>query len=559
MVKKTFTQLNFGSQLFFGILLLLGFVFLFKIYLNTGLPSTHDGNNHLIRFANYKLALKELQFPPRWAPNLLNHYGYPVFNFNYPLANILSIPFSIFKISYELTFKIITLASFIFGLIGLRNWLRLLKVKNNIIYLALTSYLINPYVINLLYFRGNIGEIMALNLFIWLMYLTELIKHQHNFHHQHNLWLGICLFSLFLISHNVTVLFGIPIIFSYGLAKKLSVRQFLTLSKYLIFGIGFSLWFWLPALLEKNQTILNNADLSLLYLQYFPTFNQLINSPLSFGFSYASPVDGLSASIGSLLVVVLVLFFINLLANLITKHKIKISQQLTVILGMIFVFTLLQFRMTAAIWQLIPLANFIQFPWRLSLFIAALFPVAFSLIVPKNQLILRASIVIIIWQLIILSKLQPISYSTASNEVYDTSIETTSTISENMSKTFTYDYFQNNELNLDIIEGQGKVLINNWQGSRRKYDLFLTQKSLIVEPTMNFSGWETYANQQKITYTDSKIIGGRIAYWLDKGDYHIETRFTQNTWPRKIGNTVFIITAFITSYFIIKQWPHKNF
>jgi hypothetical protein len=48
-----------------------------RVYLSSEFPYTHDGENHLARFANYKLALKQGQFPPRLAPNLLNGYSYP--------------------------------------------------------------------------------------------------------------------------------------------------------------------------------------------------------------------------------------------------------------------------------------------------------------------------------------------------------------------------------------------------------------------------------------------------------------------------------------------------
>ncbi len=93
------------------LLLLASFSFLIKPYLNDKFPYTHDGENHLARFANYKLAVKQGQIPPRFAPNLVNRYGYPVFNYNYPLANLASLPLSLFKLNYELSFKIIALAS----------------------------------------------------------------------------------------------------------------------------------------------------------------------------------------------------------------------------------------------------------------------------------------------------------------------------------------------------------------------------------------------------------------------------------------------------------------
>ena len=58
-----------------------------------GFPYTHDGENHLARIANYAVALRQGQFPPRWAPSFWAGYGYPVFNFNYPLLNIAAVPF----------------------------------------------------------------------------------------------------------------------------------------------------------------------------------------------------------------------------------------------------------------------------------------------------------------------------------------------------------------------------------------------------------------------------------------------------------------------------------
>src|SRR5260370_42055205 len=89
-----------------------------RVYVHAGFPYTHDGENHLARFANYMLAVRELQFPPRWAPNLFSHFGYPVFNFNYPLANILSLPFSLARLNYELTFKILAISAVFFGVVG---------------------------------------------------------------------------------------------------------------------------------------------------------------------------------------------------------------------------------------------------------------------------------------------------------------------------------------------------------------------------------------------------------------------------------------------------------
>src|SRR5579859_2209261 len=94
------------------------------VYFHSGFPYTHDGENHLARFASYILSIHEHQIPPRFASNLFNHYGYPVFNFNYPLANMLSLPFSYAHIHYEITFKVIVVLAILFGIFGSKIWMK---------------------------------------------------------------------------------------------------------------------------------------------------------------------------------------------------------------------------------------------------------------------------------------------------------------------------------------------------------------------------------------------------------------------------------------------------
>ena len=55
-----------SPTLFFFIFILIYFLPYFRV----GLPVTHDGENHVARFAQYYLALKQGQFPPRLAPTL---------------------------------------------------------------------------------------------------------------------------------------------------------------------------------------------------------------------------------------------------------------------------------------------------------------------------------------------------------------------------------------------------------------------------------------------------------------------------------------------------------
>lgn len=507
-------------------------------YFNPSFPYTHDGENHLARFANYKLALKEGQFPPRFAPNLLNHYGYPVFNYNYPLANILSVPFSAVKLNYELTFKILVLAFVVLGLVGANLWLKQLgfATKNRV--LALLALGFSPYLSNLIYFRGNIGELMALMIFPWLTYLIEAAKPQSLVKKFWPLIGQTLLWTMFFLSHNIMVLFGTPLLIAYALIK---YQRRLVEQKRLIFGFGsgllLSLWFWLPALVEKNLVILENATLSKGYLDHFPTFEQLLFAPLRFGFSVPGSVDTLSFQVG-------LIFVISLILASLSFWRIQ-SQTIRLLVLLGWGLFVLQLAFTKPVWSVVPLSNFIQFPWRLSFFLILVTLPVIAWVAEnlgrKTKILL---LILLVWQILNVVRLRPADYFHRDIITYDVFPASTSTANENLPQNFRFEYFAGEDWQptARLLTGEGSVDVNWWRGSHRAYLLNLETDAILVEPTAYFAGWQTWANNEVVTYIDSATIGGRLAYELPAGHYQIQTRFTQNTPSRQIGNGLSLIT-----------------
>jgi hypothetical protein len=550
-MKRFFKTLPQSTLYSFGICLVffLGLaVFIPKPYFSTQFPYTHDGENHLARFANYKIALREGQFPPRFAPNLVNHYGYPVFNYNYPLANILSTPFSILKINYEITFKIIVFGFVIFALLSIDRWLKLLGFEKKARLFSLALFSTTPYLISAITFRGNIGEIMALCLLPGIFWIVERSQKKLK---KKELFLAIIIWTMFFLSHNVTVLFGTPLVILYALfrfGRKLSHHKLWVMS--MMSGIGLSLWFWLPAVLEKNLIILDQADLSKNFVGQFPTFNQLLFSPLEFGFSKIGSLDSLSFSLGLVQILVFILGGILLI-------KKKMSQKLKFFWIIILVFILSQLSFTSFLWEIIPLANFIQFPWRLSLFIGILILPLGAFIFEKSQLHFKALLLFLVFvQVLGILRLKPADYFHKDNLTYDRFFASTSTANENMSKEFTFEYFGDDDWRptAKIISGDEAGVVENikWTGSEHLYNVSVEQKSTIIEPTMNFAGWETRVDGELIEHKNDEEIRGRIGFELKPGKHKIETKFTQNTWPRIAGNGASILTGLILIlYFII--------
>lgn len=518
-----------------------------RYFFHNGVPVTHDGNNHLIRFANYKVAVRELQIPPRLAPNLVNRYGYPVFDFNYPLANIMSLPFSILGFSYEFSFKFIFIFAVFMAFWGANLFLREKGFSRKSRIFSLLVFALNPYIVTSIIYRGNIGEVMAWGILPWIFYFLNKIKQSQKILEPNFFLLTVFLMALFL-AHNISAFFACILIFFYLLFS--FAKDFKAWKKFLlsfIWSFAMALWFWLPAIAEKNLITLDGVDLTVNYYKHFPSLSQLLRLPIHFGYSYPGYVDSMSLGLGALQLILSISAIVYLFKNKAKKNLVFFIALLVLFLG--------QLSISRPLYDLIPFADFIQFPWRLALlFSIVLLPIAALIFDKSNKVWKSLLVVILLLQLAQFLSLKPIDYRHKNDIDYEADGDTTSVNRENMPKTFVYDHFSEAHEPILILRGNGSINVQDFFGSYRHYSLDLQEKSVIVESTAYFAGWETTANGQKIQYIDDKEIGGRIAYELEAGHYEIASRFTQNTPSRLIGNSVSAVALFVFALFILFSW-----
>jgi hypothetical protein len=522
-----------------------------KVFFHSGFPYTHDGENHLARFANYALAIREGQFPPRLAPNLLNHFTYPVFNYNYPLANILSLPGSVLKINYEVTFKIIALTAIISLGIGVDLWLASTGFSSSARWLSLAGLFSTPFLINTIWFRGNIGELSALALIPWVFWLIEKWRTSLKISWQNLFFLGLTLVAVAL-AHNIGAIMIFPTVLGYAALRLKSWQKWISFTLVWLWAILATLWFWLPALMEKSLIVLDQAKFFQEYARHFATWSELFFAPLQFGFSVPGSVDTLSFNLGLVTTISIILVGLKLTAEHLILRQIKKNNTddgailiavLTVCcLGLIW----LETSSSWWFWQFFKPLSYVQFPWRLTLLITILvLPLTASLLdwakqTQQRWLKLTLGLVVILswWPV---SQLKAVDYFHRTNQDYEAFSQTTSTLNENLPKQFTYQNIAEWQPTPQLLSGSGTISVQKWRGSHRFYTLDLTESATIVEPSIIFAGFETTANHQKVEYVDNDVVKGRLAYVLPQGHYLIETKFTQNTWPRIIGNSLSIM------------------
>jgi hypothetical protein len=218
---------------------------------------------------------------------------------------------------------------------------------------------------------------------------------------------------------------------------------------------------------------------------------------------------------------------------------------------------------SSALWELNTQLSLIQFPWRWLLITPIVLVIGFvtsvSSYIKKNALAVvtvnRVLVIILlpllVMQLISIARYSPADTFTKNNEDYEVFTMTTSTQNENMPRTFHYadigDWQPTPTIISPTSEDSYYITVIAWNGSKRTYSIVNTEPVLVAEPTMYFPGWKTkittgeeskFISLQESTQEYESELQGRIGFLLQPGNHTITTKFTQDTWPRTVGNTI---------------------
>ena len=374
---------------------------------------------------------------------------------------------------------------------------------------------------------------------------------------------NILLWTGWWLVHNVMAVFGWPILFLAALMNQ--NFKFNNLKKYLLLGLislFASLWFWLPALAELNlisaghSQIVSNSSSHLLRL------GQLFFGQTQFGFSRTGSIDDISFALGILQTCILVLGLSLLIFKIIFRQKKKKGRDILLpLLAVAVVLLIFQLTVTKDIWIYFKPLQIIQFPWRLGFFI----PVFLSVLAVyiwqnlNSKLLKLLFILLSFGQIFQLIHIKPEALVHQSNADWDAFPESTTTNNEDKPETFKYLLIGDWQPAPFITNGDGISTVGFWSGSRHTYNLQLATEAVIIEPVMMFAGWQTTVNNKLVEYYDNDNIQGRLAYRLPAGEYKIESKFTQHTWSRMLGNMISLTTGIcITIFFFLKKWRYDK-
>lgn len=359
----------------YGVYLILFVVsfFTWAPLLQPGFFSFHDFQ-HVARLFAMDKALWAGQFPVRFVSGLGFGYGYALYNFYPPFVYYLGELFHLFGASFVDSIKLVWATALIgSGLtmyfLGKEFWGKSGGFLSAVLYLYIPYHAVDAYV------RGALAELFT---FVWLpLILLFSYKLIHTSERKYLLWTGVIL-ALLMITHNLIFLpfFGLFTLWFFALCilhkrpiALLAVH--FTLSVLVCFGL--SAFFWLPALAEKQFTLVDQILLKNLasYQIHFVCPEQLWNSLWGYGGSTATCLDGLSFKIGK---IHLLLGVGTILAVLIVTIKQKSLGKksrvviLSLALGLFSAF--MTTGLSAPLWTVLSPLWYLQFPWRFLVFVA---------------------------------------------------------------------------------------------------------------------------------------------------------------------------------------------
>lgn len=483
----------------FIILLVLSIISILPL-LHSGFYKSHDGELHLARIAAYSQALKHGQFPVRWAADLNYHYGYPIFNFVYPLPYLLASGFNLVGLGLATSLKLVLGLSLMLSAIFMYQAVNL-KLKSH--WGGLTAaiiYLYAPYRILNVYVRATLGEALA---FVF----PPLILMGYWKKKPYLMILGI---AGLILSHNALALVFLTFL---GL---LMIKKIKTVILFFGLNLGLTAWFWLASLMELKYTLakfyLSQKD----FHDYFVPIKNLIYMPWGF------TADSIPTYVGVLGILIMIFFGWQL-------FKGKINRWLgLIIVGSWLISIFLCTKASVILWEKLPLIAFFQLPWRFLSLTVLTTSLAAGLIIKTLKHQHWAAIGIIILAIgLALPILKVQRYEVVDEEYYQHYPKTTTWHNEGSPLWTSGEADRYPKSAYEVI---GPAEVTNWQKKELKHGFKISSQESVrfIDNTIYFPGWRVLIDNQatEIQFQDP-AYRGLITFNIPKGNHKIEIIFTR--------------------------------
>ncbi len=476
-----------------------------------GFFQTDDGEWMIIRFSAFHQALVAGQFPVRFLDRLNFGYGYPVADFLYPGFMYLGEILKLLRFGFVDVIKITLGISLTLSMAFTFFWLsklfkRIPAFIGALVYLYVSYHLFDAYK------RGSVGEVLALATIPFILWQIE----RKSF-----FWISLGV-ALLILSHNTLAILFVPIILFYSFFR--TTIRFTLIA--ILFGLGLSGFFWIPALYDLQYTVFSKTQVSNWH-QYFAGISLI-------GFST---------------LFLFVLAFVTLFVKR-PGRQLQLPMYFFVV-GIISIFFATSG--SAIFWQVLPV-SFVQFPFRfLSLTIlCSAFLSAFIISQLPHKIYIVFAIVLTV---LLFFDAKPYLTSTIifnKGDMYYVTNQATTTVQDEYMPVWVKEKPQGHFVSkVLMLKGQAVISDIFTTAKQTVFSVNAQEKVLISVSTVYFPGWVAFIDgkQTDITYNNA---GGVIQVAVPAGLHVVRVAF-QETQVRLISDVISLAAGITLMIFFIKE------
>jgi hypothetical protein len=327
----------------------------------------HDAPHSIFYLVEFDQTLRDGYLWPRWAPDFAFGYGYPLFNIYAPLAIYAAEILHVVGLSFVASVKAVYALATITAGLGMYLFVRRLFGRTAGL-LAAIVYMYVPFHLVEIFVRSAYSEFVALALLPIVLYaFTELVAAPG----LPRLALAGLVYGVLALTHHTSFFTFTPFLIVYilfllagtwrGKGSSQALRATLHCLASSVLGLSLAAIYLVPLLVELRYVKLEqwtayNYD----YGQHFVYFSQLLSPLWDYGYSGPGIQDGMPFQLGAVALVLVAFGGWRALTS-------RFLHRGTALFYLAATGVIIWLMSPAAqfVWQGLPIASLVQFPWRL--------------------------------------------------------------------------------------------------------------------------------------------------------------------------------------------------
>lgn len=521
-------------------------------FIGASQPNGHDVLQYLPRLTEFHENIRHGILLPRWAPDLSNGQGQPLFLLNppffYALAEVLYLGGLSFTGAMNGACVVLILLSAA-SMFLLGRWY--FGAAGGAI--AAVAYVYAPYFLVDLYVRTAFAEFSAFPFYPLVFYGVE--RHAES-RDRRWLLLAAAAYAAIWFAHTPAALLFAPLLGSYLLFVAWRARDLRLLAMQIggaVLGALMAAAVWLPSVVEASATHVHRlTEGALHYAGHFVVPRQFFSRAWGYGTSGPGLEDGMPFGLGWPHLIIAAIAAIA-----VARWQPERWKQWTAFFGLAaFAQCFLMTQRAHAVWDAVPQLHYVAFPWRLlasTAFCLALLVAAVVLAIERLPLNRRTAACLAVLAALVLPAIphaQPASYLTL-----DPLQWTPAQLSARGAVAGTFETFEPRWITARPVYDGGRLTVNRGSATTRVVDrgpVHLTATVVAATPSelelpiSFFPGWRVRVDGADVV-TDPPSATGRIRLTVPSGTHTLDARFVRTPvrWTAEALSAVAVLFAAI--------------